>query len=311
MTAPGALTAEDVAAARVETAAGRPVTVWFTAAAVGVPTGGSAKVLSVGEAVEGDFIQVRPVGSTDTMYCAPAELTRVRPPRRRAAPVAEPARPRAGTSAPARPTEEAPAGSPRAGTQRAGTPRAGTPRAGTQRAGTPRAGTPRAGTQRAGTPRSASARSGSRRAGAAVEVPAPAQPDASGPAAAPPPAPAAGGAERAASPAAAHPPAEPPARTAAPRRRMPRTGEITVSLAANADGEWTVEVLAGTKRVVARTPVQPTDVAAAARSLPPAVAEVVAASLEGARQRQRDRVEQLRAELHAAQQALEQLGAGG
>jgi hypothetical protein len=53
--------------------------------------------------------------------------------------------------------------------------------------------------------------------------------------------------------------------------------------------------------------VQAADVAAASRSLPSAVAEVITASLEDARQRQRERVERLRAELDAAQRALDQL----
>jgi uncharacterized membrane protein len=82
---------------------------------------------------------------------------------------------------------------------------------------------------------------------------------------------------------------------------------MTVSLTAKADGEWSVEVLVGTKRVVPSVPVQAADVAAASRSLPSAVAEVITASLEDARQRQRERVERLRAELDAAQRALDQL----
>jgi uncharacterized membrane protein len=82
---------------------------------------------------------------------------------------------------------------------------------------------------------------------------------------------------------------------------------MTVSLTAKVDGEWSVEVLVGAKRVVPSVPVQAADVAAASRSLPPAVAEVITSSLEGARQRQRERVEQLRAELDAAQRALDQL----
>ncbi|MFB9741664.1 DUF6319 family protein [Pseudonocardia sulfidoxydans] len=80
------MTEQDVAALRDELAAGTTVTVWFTAAAVGVPTGGSAKIVAVGEVPEGDFIQVRPAGSRDTMFCSPNELTRARPARRPAAP---------------------------------------------------------------------------------------------------------------------------------------------------------------------------------------------------------------------------------
>jgi hypothetical protein len=103
-------------------------------------------------------------------------------------------------------------------------------------------------------------------------------------------------------------PAEGPAASAgaAPRRALntPRTAHPPT---AKVDGEWSVEVLVGTKRVVPSVPVQAADVAAASRSLPPAVAEVITSSLEGARQRQRERVERLRAELDAAQRALDQL----
>ncbi|MBW0118124.1 hypothetical protein I4J48_23075, partial [Pseudonocardia sp. KRD-169] len=59
MAAPGALTEQDVVAVREAAAAGKPVTVWFTAAAVGVPAGRSAKVSAVGDPSDGDFIQVR------------------------------------------------------------------------------------------------------------------------------------------------------------------------------------------------------------------------------------------------------------
>lgn len=83
---------------------------------------------------------------------------------------------------------------------------------------------------------------------------------------------------------------------------------MSVSLTATADGEWTVEVRVGTKRIVTALPVPAADVATAARSLPAAVADAIEASLEGARQRQRDRVDRLRAELDAAQQVLDQLG---
>ena len=83
---------------------------------------------------------------------------------------------------------------------------------------------------------------------------------------------------------------------------------MSVSLTATADGEWTVDVRIGTKRIVTALPLPAADVATAARSLPAAVAEAIEASIEGARRRQRDRVEQLRAELDAAQQVLDQLG---
>jgi hypothetical protein len=84
MVAPNPLSEQDLAAARTELEASEPFTVWFTSAAVGVPAGGSAKVISIDDAIEGDFIQVRPAGTRDTMFCSPSELTRTRPTRTRA-----------------------------------------------------------------------------------------------------------------------------------------------------------------------------------------------------------------------------------
>uniref|UniRef100_UPI002027A5B3 DUF6319 family protein n=1 Tax=Pseudonocardia lacus TaxID=2835865 RepID=UPI002027A5B3 len=82
---------------------------------------------------------------------------------------------------------------------------------------------------------------------------------------------------------------------------------VTVTLAATPEGEWSVEVVVGKKRTVRPTPVSPGEVAKAARALPPVVTEAIESSLEAARARQLDRVERLRAELEAAQQALRDL----
>jgi hypothetical protein len=221
MVAPNPLSEQDLAAARTELEAGKPFTVWFTPAAVGVPAGGSAKVISIDDAIEGDFIQVRPARTRDTMFCSPSELTRTRPARTRARP---PAKQRA-------PKRVAPSQSKR---------RPPAP---------PRESEPR-----------------------------PAAPESS------------------------------------PDRPRPRGGptvsrpaEVTVTLSATADGEWTVEVVIGQERAVRPTSVPPAEVAKAARSLPPAVAEAIKVSLEGARARQIERVERLRTELDAAQRALQEL----
>jgi hypothetical protein len=225
--APAPLSEQDLAAARAELAEGRLFPVWFTAAAVGVPVGGSAKIVSIGEPAEGDFVEVRPTGSKDTVFCSPNELTSTRPPRRRAqkspapTPAPTPAPPRAAPAPPPRRETAAP--------------------------------------QREEPGRTAS-------------VPA----------------------------AAAE---KKPARA----RAAARPAEVTVTLASSADGEWTVEVVTGRKRTVRPTPVQPAEVAKAARSLPPAVAEAIESSLAAARQRQIERVERLRAELDAAQRALQDL----
>lgn len=265
-----ALTDEDVEHVRGEVAAGRPAAVWFTAAAVGVPAGGSAKVVAVGDAADGEFIQVRQAGSRDTMFCSPQELTRTRPARKRAETAGKPAAPPPDRPKPA-------AGSPPP------VPPPGRPR----QAAAPVAPAP----VTAGP--AVPVRATRVRAAAAPVAPVPA------PAASPP------AADVPAVPAAA--PATPAARSAGSRRRGAADAEgMSVHLTATAEGEWSVEVLAGRTRVVPPTPVPAAAVAGAARSLPPAVAGAIESALERARERQRERVERLRAELDAAQQMLDQ-----
>jgi len=230
MVAPDPLSEQELTAARTELAAGRPFPVWFTAAAVGVPAGGSAKVVSVGEASEGDFIEVRPSGSRDTVSCSPNELTSTRPPRRKRAAGPEEARPAARTQEPG-PRERALRQPP-------------------------------------------ARRSRPEQNGVAPAVPSDTPPDRA------------------------------PAR---PRSAGSRPAEVSVTLTSTPDGEWTVEVTTGRKRTVRPTAVQPADVAQAARSLPDAVTEAIESSLAAARQRQAERVERLRAELDAAQRALQDL----
>jgi hypothetical protein len=230
--APAPLSEQDLAAARAELAEGRPFPVWFTAAAVGVPVGGSAKIVSIGEPAEGDFVEVRPTGTKDTVFCSPNELTRARPPRRRAQKAAD----RPADRPVDKPVEKPlPAPAPPAPKRPA-----------------------------------------------RQEIPAP-PPDRNGSA-----------------PAAEE---KAPARP----RTVARPAEVTVTLSSTVEGEWTVEVVTGRKRTVRPTPVQPAEVAKAARSLPPAVAEAIESSLAAARQRQIERVERLRAELDAAQRALQDL----
>jgi hypothetical protein len=95
--------------------------------------------------------------------------------------------------------------------------------------------------------------------------------------------------------------------TAPVRRRTAAPAGVTVTLSATTEGEWSVEVVVGKKRTVRPTAVSPAEVAKAARALPAEVAEAIESSLDAARQRQLDRVEQLRAELEAAQRALQDL----
>ncbi|MGD9990340.1 DUF6319 family protein [Pseudonocardia sp.] len=237
------MTEADVAAARDEVSAGKAVTVWFTAAAVGVPAGGSAKVVAVGDVAEGDFIQVRPAGSRDTMFCSPGELTRTRPARK---PAATRRRPEPATPPPAAPP----------------TPTPSTP-----------APPPAVRARRATAPPSA-----------------PRPPEEAAPAAAP----------------GTTPAKKAPART---RSRADRPAPVTVSLTSTVEGDWTVEVRVGAKKIVSATPVPATDVAAVSRSLPAAVAEVMTSALAEARRRQEERVARLREELDAAQRTLEQFAA--
>ncbi|GAB3877559.1 hypothetical protein GCM10029964_026850 [Kibdelosporangium lantanae] len=75
------LSEQDIADLRAALEANRPATVWFTAKAVGVESGKSGKVLSFAEPAEGDFIEVKPTGSQDTLSFSPAELTLTRPKR--------------------------------------------------------------------------------------------------------------------------------------------------------------------------------------------------------------------------------------
>jgi Family of unknown function (DUF6319) len=249
MGAPNPLSEQDVAEARAELSEGKPVTVWFTPAAVGVPANGSAKVISIGDVAEGDFIQVKPAGTRDTMFCSPTELTRARPPRGRGQRSAGRA---PKTSEPPEETPPATKGSDAKPTD-SGIPD-WTPVTKVSKTKLSDTKMPASKPLDTKMPEKTSSRSRST-----------------------------GG------------------------RAAGRAAEVTVTLNASSEGEWTVEVAMGKKRTVRPTPVQPAEVAKAARELPSAVAEAIEASLEAARQRQLERVERLRAELDAAQQALHEL----
>jgi len=223
------LSAEDVDSLRSQLDGGTQPPVWFTAAAVGMEAGRSAKVLAFTDPPEGDFIQVRPTGSKDEMSFSPAELTLEKPPPRK-----KPATPPPAQPEPPRETE----------------------------------------------------------------VIHPYLPEAPVKPAAPKPKPAAAPVE----PAAPKPAARKPSAKGA-------TPEVTVTLVTAGEGEWTVEVLQGTRKAIRPTPVSPAAVAQAAKLLTPEVAEIVEGVLNAARAQQLARVEQLRAELEAAQKALDDLGA--
>ncbi|SES31356.1 DUF6319 family protein [Actinokineospora terrae] len=101
-----------------------------------------------------------------------------------------------------------------------------------------------------------------------------------------------------------------PAEPSRPRQRAKQQQpvEITVTLHATPDGEWSVDVLVGKKRTVRWVPVPAGDIARVAKSLPAEVGAAIALSLDTARERQLRRVAELKAELEAAQRALRDLG---
>ncbi|TDC96315.1 cell wall anchor protein [Saccharopolyspora aridisoli] len=227
------LSSDELRTIREELSAGTTPTVWFTSSAVGVQEGRSGKVIALGEPAEGDFIQVRPAGSKDVLSFSTAEVTQVKPPRKK--PTPEPAKPAARTpaSTPSRVTETKP-----------------------------------------------------------VEKPA----------AKPAPAPAAKPSNEATAK---------PADTAAARRK-PRqvkqpVGGAVVTLTADQDGQWSVEVANAKRKLVKPTQVPANAVAQAAKLLHDDVAGAVEPLIEAAREQHRARVEQLRAELEAAEAALEEL----
>ncbi|WP_158842729.1 DUF6319 family protein [Saccharothrix deserti] len=109
-------------------------------------------------------------------------------------------------------------------------------------------------------------------------------------------------------PAPAPPAAErKPAERKPPARKQAKPAEVTVTLVSTADGEWTVDVQWGSKRTLKAAPVAASAVSQAAKLLPAEVDEAVESVLSAARERHLARVEQLRAELEAAQRALDDL----
>ncbi|WP_020573138.1 DUF6319 family protein [Actinopolymorpha alba] len=103
---------------------------------------------------------------------------------------------------------------------------------------------------------------------------------------------------------------------ARPKRGRPRKAaaaksqgiELVLTVTGNSDGtDWRAEVTHGSKRVVTALAVPASAVAAAAKDLHPDIAEAIETVLSAAREQQRLRVEQLQAELEAAQRALADL----
>ena len=228
MSQPRALSSDEVQQLRDELVEGNTPTVWFTSEAVGVPEGRSGKVTALAEPAEGDFVQVRPASSKDTLSFSAAEVTLEKPPRKRKSSEATPK----PSPAKAQPTSTSSVGS-----------------------------------------------------GA---KPAPAQPSK---------------AQKATSSGST---AQPPSSNGT-RRKPPQISGATVTLSADNEGQWRVEVNTGKKRALKPTAVSPSAVAQAAKVLHDDVAEAVEPLLQAARERQRARVEELQRELDEAQRALDEM----
>ncbi|MEV4648489.1 DUF6319 family protein [Saccharopolyspora sp. NPDC049357] len=228
------LSSDELRTIREELSAGTTPTVWFTSSAVGVQEGRSGKVIALGEPAEGDFIQVRPAGSKDVLSFSTAEVTQVKPPRKK--PTPEPA---------AKPAAKTPASTPSRATETK-----------------------------------------------PVEKPA----------AKPAPAPAAKSSTQATAK-----PADNSAARRKPRQVKQPVGGAVVTLTADQDGQWSVEVANAKRKLVKPTQVPANAVAQAAKLLHDDVAAAVEPLIDAAREQHRARVEQLRAELEAAEAALEEL----
>lgn len=107
---------------------------------------------------------------------------------------------------------------------------------------------------------------------------------------------------------APRPVAAEPAKPARPARGKTRPpAPITVTLSSTAEGEWTVEVQAGSRRTVRPQPVGAGAVAQAARALGGDIETAIEGALSAAREQQLAKVAVLEAELAAARQALDEL----
>jgi hypothetical protein len=104
------------------------------------------------------------------------------------------------------------------------------------------------------------------------------------------------------------PPVAEPAKPGRPARGKARQpAPLTVTLSSTAEGEWTVEVQAGSRRTVRPQPVGAGAVALAARALGGDIEAAIEGALSAAREQQRARVAVLEAELATARQALDEL----
>jgi hypothetical protein len=102
-------------------------------------------------------------------------------------------------------------------------------------------------------------------------------------------------------------PAEKPAKQRARRQSSKPPAEVTVTLHSTARGDWTVEVVVGSKRTVRALPVPAGIIAKVAKQLPSQVEDAISAVMAAARQQHEERIALLQAELDAARRALGEL----
>lgn len=279
-----ALSSDEVQHLRDELAAGRTPTVWFTASAVGVPEGRSGKVTALGEVEEGDFVQVRPASSRDELSFSATEITLERPPRKRKDDAAS------GTSAKgtgsAKSTSATSSASAATSSARTTSGKAGAGKAG--------AGVSAASQQKA--PAEPTGRSaGSAGKSSAAQNSGSAQKSGSGPKSGSAQSPGSGQKSQQTGPSGTS-------------KRKPRSiSGATVTLTADDNGQWSVEVNTGKKRTLRPRTVSASAVAHAAKALHEDVAAAVEPLLESAREQQRARVEELQRELADAQRTLDEL----
>ncbi|WP_156754339.1 DUF6319 family protein [Actinokineospora pegani] len=102
--------------------------------------------------------------------------------------------------------------------------------------------------------------------------------------------------------------AEPPPPAKRATRKTAQPVEITVTLHATPEGDWSVDVLVGKRRTVKWAPVPAGDVGKLSRFLPAEVGEAVNVALLAAKERAEQRVLELKEQLETAQRALRDLG---
>jgi hypothetical protein len=102
-------------------------------------------------------------------------------------------------------------------------------------------------------------------------------------------------------------PVEKPAKKPARRASGKPPAEVTVTLHSTSRGDWTVEVVVGSKRSVRAVPVPAAAIAKVAKELPSQVEDAISAVMAAARQQHQERIALLQAELDAARRALNEL----